>query len=104
MYKVHASGLPCDESSPELYLIRPLDTEGRGSLEDALITLTEEQEHLLQDLQERADRLRLLLEEEHAMFEECRQAGRAVTDEIDNVTAAIEGHDSRCDGAAEGED
>ena len=88
--QVHASGLPGDESSPELYLIRPLDTEGRGSLEDALITLTEEQEHLLQDLQERADRLRLLLEEEHAMFEECRQAGRAVTDEIDNVTAAIE--------------
>ena len=80
----------CQYDKPELFLIRPLETEDGGTLEDSLVTLTEEQDQLLEDLNERSNRLRWLLEEEQALLEECRCAGAEVTDEVENVTAAIE--------------
>ena len=80
----------CQYGRPELFLIRPLETEDYGTLHDSLVALTEEQDHLLEDLHDRSNRLRLLLEEEQALLKECRRAGTQVTDEIENVTAAIE--------------
>ncbi|CAE7519209.1 unnamed protein product [Symbiodinium sp. CCMP2592] len=85
-----ASEFPLVEGVPELDLIRPLELEDPEELDDYLISLTEEQDHLLQDLQDRSSRLRLLLEEEQALLEECKRAGQDVTDEVEHVTVSIE--------------
>ena len=58
----------CQYGRPELFLIRPLETEDYGTLDDSLVALTEEQDHLLVDLHDRSNRRRLLLEEEQALL------------------------------------
>ena len=60
------------------------------TLEDAIVTLTESQDQLLEDLQERSERLRFMLEEEEILAEECRRAGQQVEDEVDHVRAYLE--------------
>eukprot|EP00439_Symbiodinium_sp_Y106_P022158 s6090_g2.t1 len=74
----------------ELHLLQALPHDGLGTLDDALLTLTEDQQQLLEDLEERSARLRLLLEEEDALLEECRRAGRLVGDEVENVRGILE--------------
>ena len=74
----------------ELHLIRKLETPEEVTLEDAIVTLTESQDQLLEDLQERSERLRFMLEEEEILAEECRRAGQQVEDEVDHVRAYLE--------------
>ncbi|CAE6949120.1 GIP [Symbiodinium sp. CCMP2592] len=74
----------------ELHLLQPLPTDGQDTFEDSMLTLTEDQEQLIEDLEERSARLRLLLEEEEALAEECRRAGQQTVDEVENVRAIIE--------------
>ena len=58
-----------------------------------MVSLTQDQEQLIEDLEERSNRLRLLLEEEEILAEECRRAGEQITDEVENVRGILEGHD-----------
>ena len=51
----------------------------------SLSRLTEEQNDLIEELQERSLRLRRLLEEEEILREEYRRMGRQVNDEADNA-------------------
>ena len=59
-------------------------------MDESLISLTEDQEQLIEDLEERSARLRLLLEEEEALLEECRRAGVQAADEVENVRGILE--------------
>ncbi|OLP84473.1 Transposon Ty1-NL2 Gag-Pol polyprotein [Symbiodinium microadriaticum] len=65
-------GEPGEASSrtTELHLLRHLPTDEPEVLEDALLALNEDQEQLIEDLEERSARLRLLLEEEEALAED----------------------------------
>ncbi|CAE7409265.1 GIP [Symbiodinium necroappetens] len=74
----------------ELHLVRKLSSPEDETLEDAVVTLTESQDQLLEDLQERSERLRFMLEEEEILAEECRRAGQQVEDEVDHVRAYLE--------------
>ncbi|CAE7251642.1 TY1B-NL2 [Symbiodinium sp. CCMP2592] len=74
----------------ELHLLQTLPTDEQGTFEDSMLTMTEDQEQLVEDLEERSARLRLLLEEEEALAEECRRAGQQTVDEVENVRATIE--------------
>ncbi|CAE7665157.1 HCF244, partial [Symbiodinium sp. CCMP2456] len=69
---------------------RAMDSPEAETLDDALLTLTESQNQLLEDLQERSERLRMMIEEEEILAEECRRAGQQVDDEVDNVRAYLE--------------
>ncbi|CAE7633900.1 GIP [Symbiodinium sp. CCMP2456] len=74
----------------DLYLIKALESPEAETLDDALLTLTESQNQLLEDLQERSERLRMMIEEEEILAEECRRAGQQVDDEVDHVRAYLE--------------
>ncbi|CAE7873452.1 TY1B-NL2 [Symbiodinium microadriaticum] len=87
----HGKEQPFLESSrAELHLLQPLPNEDQGSLEEVLLAQNEDQEQLIEDLEERSTRLRLLLEEEEALAEECRRAGRQAADEVENVRGILE--------------
>ena len=79
-----------DPVEPELHLLQPLLSEEPATLDESLISLTEDQEQLIEDLEERSARLRLLLEEEEALLEECRRAGVQAADEVENVRGILE--------------
>ena len=81
---------PRDGTELELHLLQAVPSEVPESIEDALVTLNEDQEQLIEDLEARSARLRLLLEEEEALAEECQRAGRQVADEVDNVRALLD--------------
>ncbi|OLP91876.1 Copia protein [Symbiodinium microadriaticum] len=93
----HSEGIPFEEGcesdqpgEPELHLLQPLPIDGGGTLDDALLTLSEDQEQLIEDIERKSVRLRLLLEEEEALAEECRRAGRIAADEADNGRGILE--------------
>ena len=77
-------------ATAELHLLQHLPIDEPEVLEDALLALNEDQEQLIEDLEERSARLRLLLEEEEALAEECRRAGAHVGDEVENVRGILE--------------
>ncbi|CAE7744641.1 unnamed protein product [Symbiodinium pilosum] len=57
--------------------------------ESPLLVLNEAQAQLLEDLQERSQALRLLLEEEYMLAEDLRQAGKLVEEETEKVQLSI---------------
>ncbi|CAE7573274.1 TY1B-DR3, partial [Symbiodinium sp. CCMP2456] len=79
-----------DRDAPELYLLKALEPPEDETLDDALLTLTENQNQLLEDLQERAERLRFMIEEEEILAEECRRAGQQTSEEVENVRAYLD--------------
>ena len=72
--------LPLDEADPEA------DIHERRS---SLISLNEAHGQLLEDLQDRSQSLRLLLEEERLLAEDLRQAGTLVEEEAERVQDCI---------------
>ncbi|CAE6961298.1 RE1, partial [Symbiodinium sp. CCMP2456] len=79
-----------ERDAPELYLLKALEPPEDETLDDALLTLTENQNQLLEDLQERAERLRFMIEEEEILAEECRRAGQQTSEEVENVRAYLD--------------
>ena len=57
--------------------------------ESSLVALNEVQQQILEDLQERSQSLRLLLEEEQVLAEDLRQAGKLVEEETERVQLSV---------------
>eukprot|EP00439_Symbiodinium_sp_Y106_P044585 s732_g5.t1 len=70
---------------PSLDAIHQSDSDPGEEWVSSLSRLTEEQNDLIEELQERSLRLRRLLEEEEILREEYRRMGRQVNDEADNA-------------------
>ena len=62
-----------------------------GDCASSLLVLNETHYQLLEDLQERSRSLRFLMEEEHMLAEDLRQAGKLVEEESERVQQSIEG-------------
>ena len=88
-YVIHNNG-GHSHGQCDLFLVRALESPADETLDDALLMLTDSQNQLLEDLQERSERLRMMIEEEEILAEECRRAGEQVQDEVDNVRAYLE--------------
>ena len=73
----------------DICLLRHVKLKDRDAFTEALEVLDEEQAQLLTDLEERAERLRLLLEEEEILAEECRRASLLVDDHTSHIREMI---------------
>ena len=79
-----------DPTSPKLFLLHQRDDDEdviEGNLDEAWGRINDEYDQLLEDLQERQERLRVLLEEEEEeiLEEELRRAGQNMADDVDHV-------------------
>ena len=91
---IHNNSAPYDydhgRESAELHLFRSTEAPDKESFDEVLLAMTEDQDQLLEDLQERSERLRWMIEEEELLAEECHRAGQQVSDEVDHVRAYLD--------------
>ncbi|CAE7256410.1 PMT4 [Symbiodinium sp. CCMP2592] len=83
-------GGDCENNHIELHLLRSPEGSNKELLDDVLLAMAEDQDQLLEDLQERSDRLRWMIEEEEILAEERRRAGQQISDDVDHVRAYLD--------------